>query len=491
MSETPSVAAGPPRPGAALHLVGVGGLGMSALAGLLRARGYRVTGSDEAVYPPASTLLERLGIEVRRGYRPEHVADADAVVIGNAVTRTNPEAVAAAARALPTYSMPGLLGTLVLAERRALVVAGTHGKTTSSAMLAWVLHRAGRRPGFLVGGAPIDFDVNYALGDGVDFVIEGDEYDSAFFDKRPKFLHYRPRSVILTAVEFDHADIYRDLEHVKAAFRDLVALVPPDAPLVVASDFPHAVEVGRSGRATPCFFGDAPGSRWRAHDVRDDGARTAFVVEADGRPLAAVRLQQLGAMNVRNALGVFALCTALGLDPEDIVVGLESFRGVRRRQEVVGESSGVTVIDDFAHHPTAIAGTLAAVRARYRTRRLIAVFEPRSNTSRRRIFQEAFAEALSDADAVVLSAVFEKPNDPLSPTERLSTAELVADLERHGVGARVLPSPDAIATHLVRSAHPGDVIVVMSNGAFGGLPHRLVDLLGDASRLGTASQPIP
>jgi UDP-N-acetylmuramate: L-alanyl-gamma-D-glutamyl-meso-diaminopimelate ligase len=490
MSESPNLAAGLPRAGAALHLVAVGGVGMSALAGLLRARGYRVTGSDTAVYSPASTLLERLGIEVRQGYRAEHLAGADAVVIGNAVTRTNPEAVAAAARGLPVYSMPGLVGML-LDGRRPLVVAGTHGKTTSSAMLAWVLHRAGRRPGFLVGGMPIDFEATFALGEGGDFVIEGDEYDSAFFDKRPKFLHYRPHGVVLTGIEFDHADIYRDLEHVKTAFRELVALLPPGAPLMVASDFPHGVEVARSGRATPCLFGEAAGGAWRARDVRDDGARITFVVEREGRRLGTVRLRLLGVINVRNALGVFAFSTALGLEPDEIVAGLESFRGVRRRQEVVGESSGVTVIDDFAHHPTAIAGTLAAVRARYRTRRLIAVFEPRSNTSRRRIFQQAFAEALAGADRVMLSAVFEKPNDPLSPSERLSTDELVADLGRRGTKARVLPSPEAIAAELVRAARPGDVIVVMSNGSFGGLPRRVANLLADATRSAAGSEPAP
>jgi UDP-N-acetylmuramate: L-alanyl-gamma-D-glutamyl-meso-diaminopimelate ligase len=488
MSESPNLVTGLPRPGAAVHLVAVGGVGMSALAGLLRARGYRVTGSDAAVYPPASTLLERLGIEVRQGYRSEHVAGADAVVIGNAVTRANPEAVAATARGLPVYSMPGLVGML-LGERRPLVVAGTHGKTTSSAMLAWVLHQAGRRPGFLVGGMPVDFDANFALGEGADFVIEGDEYDSAFFDKRAKFLHYRPHGLILTGIEFDHADIYRDLEHVKTAFRELVALLPPGAPFMAASDFPHGVEVARSARATPCLFGEAAGGTWRARDVRDDGARIAFVVEKEGRRIGAVRLRLLGVINVRNALGVFALSSALGLEPDEIVAGLESFRGVRRRQEVVDESSGVTIIDDFAHHPTAIAGTLAAVRARYGNRRLIAVFEPRSNTSRRRIFQQAFAEALGGADRVVLSAVFEKPNDPLSPAERLSTDELVADLEGRGTKAWVLPSPEAIAAELVHAARPGDVIVVMSNGAFGGLPRRLAGLLEEATRPGARSEP--
>jgi UDP-N-acetylmuramate: L-alanyl-gamma-D-glutamyl-meso-diaminopimelate ligase len=466
------------RPGQTIHLVAVGGVGMSALAGLLQAQGFRVTGSDEAIYPPASTLLEQLRIAVRHGYRPEHLDSADAVIIGNAVTRTNPEAAAALERGLPVFSMPEILGDLFLSQRRTLVVAGTHGKTTTTAMLAWVLQRAGRAPGFLVGGVPIDLGVSFAVGEGEDFVIEGDEYDSAFFDKRPKFIHYRPQAVLLNAVEFDHADIYKDLEHVKRAFADLVRLLPREAPLVVASEFPHAVEVARGATRDAILFGAGPGSAWRAVNVRDDGECTVFAVEAEGQPVATVRLQLPGDMNVRNALGVFVLCRSLGMAAREIVPGLESFRGVRRRQEHVGERRGVVVLDDFAHHPTAVAGTLAAVRARYRERRVIAVFEPRSNTSRRRVFQQAFADALACAPVVILSAVYEKPNDPLPPAERLSTDELVADLRSRGIAAAVLPSPDAIAQHLAATATRGDVVVIMSNGAFGGLPRRLLEMLG-------------
>jgi UDP-N-acetylmuramate: L-alanyl-gamma-D-glutamyl-meso-diaminopimelate ligase len=464
-------------PARSVHLVAVGGVGMSALAGLLQARGYRVTGSDEGIYPPASTLLEELGIEVRQGYRPEHVADADLVVVGNAVTRANPEAVAASQRGLPMRSMPQMLGELFLQDRISVVIAGTHGKTTTSAMLAWVLQQAGRSPGFLIGGASQDLTTNFAVGTGEHFVVEGDEYDSAYFDKRPKFLHYRPQALLLTAIEFDHADIYRDLDHVKSAFRQLVQLLPPGAPFAVAQEFPHAVEIASIGRAQPILFGLGPECAWRAVDVSDDGERTSFVVEADGRRAATVRLRVPGIINVRNALGVFVLARSLGLTDEEAVCGLESFRGVRRRQERVGEVREVVVIDDFAHHPTAVAGTLAAVRARYSNRRVIAVFEPRSNTSRRRIFQREFADALAGAPVVVLSAVYQKANDPLPPSERLSIDELVTDLRQRGIEAQVLPSADAIADHLGRAARAGDVVVVMSNGAFGGLPRRLLETL--------------
>jgi len=468
------------RAGLKVHLVAVGGVGMSALAGLLKARGCQVTGSDEALYPPASTLLDALGIDVRHGYRAEHLGDAELVVIGNAVTSKNVEAVAARERGLPMRSLPEMLGDMFLADRIAVVVAGTHGKTTTSAMLAWVLEQAGKSPGFLIGGAPMDLAANFALGQGEHFVVEGDEYDCAFFDKRPKFLHYRPRALVLTAIEFDHADIYRDLDHVKDAFRQLVELLPPEAPLVVASDYPHAVEVARAGRARPVFFGDGPESTWRATNVCDDGDRTSFVIEADGRAVVGVRLRVPGTINVSNALSVFALALGLGLSQDAIVRGLESFRGVRRRQECVGEMRGVTVFDDFAHHPTAVAGTIAAIRARKSGRRLIAVFEPRSNTSRRSVFQQEFADALAGAPVVILSAVYEKPNDPLPQSERLSTDDLVRDLTRRGVDARVLPSPGAIAEHLGVVARAGDVIVVMSNGGFGGLPTMLLEVLARA-----------
>src|SRR5437773_1433734 len=334
---------------------------MSAPAGLLREGGHTVTGSDENVYPPASTLLAELGIPVSPGYDPARLDGVELVVCGNAVTRTNAEAEAARVRGLRMTSMPAALEEMFLAGRSPLVIAGTHGKTTSTAMLAWVLARAGRDPGFLIGGVPRDLGRSFAVGSGRWFVIEGDEYDSAYFDKEPKFLHYRPAAVLLTAVEFDHADIYRDLDHVKSAFRKLLGIL---------------------------------------------------------RPAAA----------------------------------LAEFRGVRRRQEVVAEARGVTVIDDFAHHPTAIAGTLAALRARYPGRRLRAVFEPRSNTSRRRVFQEAFIDALAGADEAVLAAVYSKAADPIPPEERLLPERIIDALERRGVPSRLVDGVAAIRDYLVGSA---------------------------------------
>ena len=460
-----------------IHLIAVAGVGMTSLAGMLSRRGYEVSGSDQNVYPPASTLLERFGIAVRQGYAPRNLEPTpDLVIVGNAVSRTNPEVVALLERGLPYLSMAEALRRFFLAGKRSLVVAGTHGKTTSTSMLAWVLHEAGRDPGLMVGGEALDFGGNFRLGDGEEFVVEGDEYDTAFFDKEAKFLHYEPRGLIVTSIEFDHADIYRDVEHVTAAFVKLLKLVPPGDPVIASADFPRVGEaLERAGRDAE-GFGFSPSARWRAADVRDEDGRTRFRVQLDGRDDGEVALRSMGEMNVRNALGVFALCRRLGLSPEAIRPGLESFHGVRRRQEVLAESP-VVVIDDFAHHPTAIAGTLEAVRRRYPGRRLWAIFEPRSNTSRRRVFQEEFPRALAGADRVLLAQVFTKETDALPPDERLSVDEVVARLRAAGRDADALPTTDAILERLETEARDGDVVVFMSNGAFGGLPRRAAEAL--------------
>jgi UDP-N-acetylmuramate: L-alanyl-gamma-D-glutamyl-meso-diaminopimelate ligase len=462
-----------------VHLIAACGVGMSALAGLLRAAGHGVTGSDEHVYPPASTLLEELGIPVLPGWDPARLDGADLVVCGNAVRRTNPEAEAAVAAGLRVVSMPAALEEMFLAGRSPLVVAGTHGKTTSAAMLAWVLDRTGRDPGFLVGGVPRGLGRSFALGSGRWFVVEGDEYDSAYFDKEPKFLHYRPDMVLLNAVEFDHADIYRDLEHVKSAFRKLLAILPPDAPLVACGDFPHVRDVVAGARARVRYFGVGAGNEWRVTDLADDG-RTRFTVREGDRPVCSVALEPPGAINARNALGVLLVAVEAGLGWEEAAAALAEFRGVRRRQEVVGTARGVTVIDDFAHHPTAVAGTLAALRLRYPARRLRAVFEPRSNTSRRRVFQDDFIAALATADEAVLAAVFTKASDPIPPEERLAPEAIVDGLARRGVPARTVDGVAAIRDYLVGTARADDVIVIMSNGAFGGLPVLVAEALGAA-----------
>jgi UDP-N-acetylmuramate: L-alanyl-gamma-D-glutamyl-meso-diaminopimelate ligase len=462
-----------------VHLIAACGVGMSALAGLLRAAGHAVTGSDEQVYPPASTLLAELGIPVLPGWDPARLAGVDLVVCGNAVRRTNPEAEAAVAGGLRMVSMPAALEEMFLAGRSPLVVAGTHGKTTSAAMLASVLARTGRDPGFLVGGVPRELGRSFALGSGRWFVVEGDEYDSAYFDKEPKFLHYRPEVVLLNAVEFDHADIYRDLEHVKGAFRKLLALLRPDAPLVACGDFPHLRDVVAGTRARLRWFGLGADNGWRVTDLVDDG-RARFTVREGNRAVCKVAIEPPGAINARNALGVLLVAVETGLGWDEAAAALADFRGVRRRQEVVGTAGGVTVIDDFAHHPTAVAGTLAALRLRYPGRRLRAVFEPRSNTSRRRVFQDDFVAALATADEAVLAAVFTKASDPIPPEERLAPETIVDTLVARGVPARTVDGVDAIRDYLVSTARPGDVIVIMSNGAFGGLPALVAEAVGAA-----------
>jgi UDP-N-acetylmuramate: L-alanyl-gamma-D-glutamyl-meso-diaminopimelate ligase len=461
-----------------IHLIAVCGVAMSALAGMLKARGYAVSGSDENVYPPMSTALERLGITIREGYRPENLADRpDLVVVGNKVSRSNPEVQALLASGLPYVSLPEAVAELFIGPRRSVVVAGTHGKTTSTSMLAWVLEEAGWDPTVLVGGEALDFGGNYKLGAGEWFVIEGDEYDTAFFDKGPKFLHYRPQAVLLTAVEFDHADIYRDLEHVKDAFRQLVGLLAPGAPLVVAADFPHAIEVtaGHGGLTT---FGLESGADWRAERLRDDGAATVFDIAHRDRVVCTARIPQVGAINARNALGAFLMARALGLSQTQALAGLATCRGVARRQEVVGMFHDVLLIDDFAHHPTAVAGTLSAMRLRYACRRLWAVFEPRSNTSRRRIFQGEYVQAFSAADAVIVGGVFAKESDVVAGAELFSPDQLASDLQTRGTDARAIADVSRIAATLGNEVRPGDIVVLMSNGSFGGLREKLVAALG-------------
>jgi UDP-N-acetylmuramate: L-alanyl-gamma-D-glutamyl-meso-diaminopimelate ligase len=456
-----------------VHLIAISGVGMTSLAGMLKSRGFVVTGSDQNVYPPASTLLERLGIRARIGYRAENLEPPpDLVVVGNAVSRTNPEVGAMIERGLPYVSMPEAIRRFFLAGKRTLVVAGTHGKTTSTAMLAWVLAEAGRDPSLMLGGESLDFGANFRLGGGEHFVIEGDEYDTAFFDKGPKFLHYEPRGLILTAIEFDHADIYRDLDHVTSAFVSLLKIIPADAPVLVCGDFPRTEAAVSEASRDVERFALGSGAGWRAVDIRDDGRSTRFGVRHDGEREGEIELGVMGEMNVRNALGVYALCRRLGLAAAEIQPGLRSFRGVRRRQEVIA-ADPITVIDDFAHHPTAIAATLEAVRRRHPSRKIWAVFEPRSNTSRRRVFQQEFAQALGHADAAVVAPVFFKETDLLPQADRLSVDELIEALRAAGVEADTFTDDDAILRHLRHAARAGDVVVFMSNGAFGGLPHRL------------------
>jgi UDP-N-acetylmuramate: L-alanyl-gamma-D-glutamyl-meso-diaminopimelate ligase len=444
---------------------------------MLKAAGYEVTGSDENVYPPMSTQLERWGIEAMSGYRPENLdrARPDLVVVGNVVRAVNPEAAAMRERGLPHVSFPQALGERFIAPRHGVVVVGTHGKTTTSAMMAFVLHHAGRDPSFLVGGVTRDFESNFRLGAGPHFVVEGDEYDTAYFDKGPKFLHYRPRTAIFTSCEMDHADIYRDEAHYRSAFERFVALLPADGYLAACATWPGVVELSRRAAcAVETYSAERPAD-WEARELAfgADGAR--FVLTRGGRALGPVRMRLGGALNVENALGVAAAATRLGLSFEEIAAGLAAFRGGKRRQEVRGEAGGVTVIDDFAHHPTAVERTLAGLRGSYPGARLLVAFEPRSNTSRRSLHQAEYARSFHDASRVWL--LRPAPTDRVPDAERLDVDRLAREVAAGGVPAEACATVDAIVEGVRAAARPGDVVVAMSNGAFGGIWPRLLDAL--------------
>ncbi|PYT36810.1 MAG: UDP-N-acetylmuramate:L-alanyl-gamma-D-glutamyl-meso-diaminopimelate ligase [Acidobacteria bacterium] len=459
-----------------VHLVGICGTGMGSLAGLLADAGYEVRGSDEAVYPPMSTMLRDKGIRILEGYKAGNLDDRpELVVIGNIATKANPEAVAAGERGIPYLSMPQAIGRLFLEGRHSIVVAGTHGKTTTAGLMAWVLTSAGRDPSFLVGGVLKNFGRSYGLGKGADFVVEGDEYETAFFDKGPKFLHYRPQSTILTSVEYDHAEMYPDLLSVKEAFRRLVALVPPDGLLVYCADDPNVREVVQGARAALVPYGCGRGKGFRG-EVRVAGADgMEFEVSRDGVLFGVFRSPLTGQHNLRNMLGVIAVAHHRGIGAVAIGEGLKTFAGMKRRQDVRGVAAGVTVVDDFAHHPTAVRATLAATRDRYPGRRIWAVFEPRTNTTRRSVFQEEYARSFDDAGHIVVAAVDHPERAPEGG--RFSVEQLVADLRMRGKDADYIPAVPDIISHLVRETRRDDVVLVMSNGAFGGLHDQLLAAL--------------
>ncbi|MCP3979564.1 MAG: UDP-N-acetylmuramate:L-alanyl-gamma-D-glutamyl-meso-diaminopimelate ligase [bacterium] len=472
-----------------VHLIGIGGTGMTALAGLLHESGCRVTGSDGALYPPTSTLLETMGLEVREGFDPQNVdPHPDLIVVGNAIARGNPELEAVLDLDMEYTSMPRLLARRFLRTRHSIVVAGTHGKTTTASMLACVLDHAGRDPGFLIGGSPLNFELPYRVGSGPAFVIEGDEYDTAFFDKGPKFMHYRPDTALIGTVEFDHADIYRDLDQVKQAFKRLVLLVPGRGLIVRHEESSITREVTADALCRVEGYGSDAGI-WRADEIEETAEGTTFRVTRDGETLFSTRLVLSGMHNVRNALAVTAAAHEQGLSGDEIGAGLAAFRGVRRRLELRGVADDVRVFDDFAHHPTAIRETLTAVRRRFDGRDVWAVFEPRSWSMRRNIFQDRLPEAFEAADRTVVAGVYAA--DAIPDGERLDPERLVADVAGLGSRAVHLPDVEAILDHLREQVDPGAVVVVMSNGGFEGLHGRLLEALeGRAASRAQGSSPV-
>jgi UDP-N-acetylmuramate: L-alanyl-gamma-D-glutamyl-meso-diaminopimelate ligase len=467
-----------PPSGSHIHLIAICGVGMASLAGLLQARGYHVTGSDQNIYPPMSTYLAEIGINVLPGFHPDHLKPTpDLVVIGNAVSRNNPEADAVLSQNIRYISFPQALGQFLIGSRASLVVAGTHGKTTTTALAAWVFARAGWDPGFFIGGVPLNFGSGWRAGSGGYVVIEGDEYDTAFFDKGPKFLHYRPRNVILTSVEFDHADIYRDLDHVKSAFRKLIEIIPEDGLLVVCNDYPDAKEIGAAARCPRVSYGQTAESDWTAINIEFREGRTLFEPCYHGKSEGRLEVDVIGRHNVMNALAVYAMGRCLGIERQELLSGFQGFAGVKRRQEKRGEQRGVLVIDDFAHHPTAVRETIEAVKSAYRGHKVWAVFEPRSNTSKRSIFEHEFAEALAIADQVVLANVYQPEKVPES--ERLSVEKVARLINRRSTSprAQVIGGAAAIASQLADAAEPGDVVLVMSNGGFDSVHEKILQAL--------------
>ena len=451
---------------------------MATLAALLKSRGYQVQGSDQQVYPPMSDFLVAEGITTFSGYSADNItADIDLVVVGNAISRGNPELETVLERKLRYCSLPEAIRDHFLWGARSVVLSGTHGKTTTTSLTGWLLTHGGLDPSMLVGGIALNFGAqgsSYRVGKGRDFVIEGDEYDSAFFDKTAKFLKYLPDIAVINNIEFDHADIYADLEAVLTAFRRLVRLVPRNGLLLIGADSPHAKALVPTAVSPVETFGLDETATWRGSAIEHRDGLTRFDVHRDGTLFGRFESPLLGAHNVRNALAAIAVGTRVGITPQMLVAGLRQFKGIKRRLETVGVANGVTVLDDFAHHPTAVHETLAALRTGYPGRRVWAVFEPRSASSCRRIFQDDFAKAFGAADEVVFAAVF---RSSLPEKERLSAEQLVDDLSRQGRHARHIPEIDDIVSTIVRERRDGDVVVLMSNGGFGGIHGKLLRAL--------------
>jgi len=451
---------------------------MATLAALLKHKGFDVRGSDQDVYPPMSDFLEGEGITALAGYRAEHVTgDIDLVVVGNAISRGNVELEEVLDRKIRYCSLPEAIRDHFLWGARSIVIAGTHGKTTTTALAGWTLTDGGVDPSVLIGGIARNFGEqgsSYRVGAGRDFVLEGDEYDSAFFDKTAKFLKYLPDIAVVNNVEFDHADIYPNIDAVLLAFRRFVNLVPRKGLLLVGADSSNARSLTQAARSRVQTFGLGDDVEWQAHDLEAAGGVTRFGVRRNGSPFGLFDLPLVGAHNVRNALAAIAIATEVGLSPERIGPALKRFAGVKRRLEVVGTADEVTVYDDFAHHPTAVAETLAGMRAAEPKARIWAVFEPRSASSCRRVFQDDFAQAFAAADEIIIAPVF---RSTLAEADRLSVPQLVRDLKARGQSAREAESIDDIVGTIARERRAGDRIVVMSNGGFGGIHQKLLRAL--------------
>lgn len=464
-----------------IHILGTAGTLMGAFASFLKKNGVQVTGSDQNIYPPISDVLKKAGVEVFTPYSPENLdkAKPDLVIVGNVIRKVNPEMQAVVERGIEYMSLPSALENMILVDKHPIVVCGTHGKTTTTSMMSWILEQLGERPSFFVGGVLQNFPESFRVTDSKYMVLEGDEYDTAFFDKVPKFIHYAPKDVILTSVEYDHADIYPDMNALISAFDKLADLIPPTGYFVTCAEYEVPLRIAHRSRATVLTYGFGQGVDSRAENVEltPKGASFTWVTAKGGHQ--NIFLNATGNHNVLNALACLTLAQARGFDLDKTIAALETYQGVKRRQEVYGQAQGITLIDDFAHHPTAVRETIAAIRAKYPTSRIVACFEPRSATSRRRVFQQAYGESFDAADVVFISKPFEAaaaPGTPPNP-DVFSTDELLSDLVERGKRAKQLATTEPGIRDLSRELKSGDVVLVMSNGSFDGLLPRLLSVI--------------
>lgn len=459
-----------------IYFIAICGTGMTALAGMLKSRGFEVKGSDENVYPPMSTFLQQLGIPVYEGYHEDHLLGLpDLVVIGNAMSRGNPEVEAVLDRKIPYVSLPFALRELFIRGHYSCVIAGTHGKTTCSSLLAWILQNAGRDPGFFIGGIPENFGQGYKVGQGDVFVVEGDEYDSAFFDKGSKFLHYLPDLVILNNIEYDHADIFKNIDEIEIAFQRLIKLIPRNGFLISGWDDPVVQKLSRETFSKLVTFGLTESADWQARNISAEQSGYHFDVFHKNELFHRFETTLHGTHMVRNCLGVVAACHLLGLDAAEIQAGLHTFKNVRRRLQLLGAVDEITIYDDFAHHPTAVKATLSGLRRTFPNNRLWAIFEPRTASSRRKIFEQAFIDAFSDADNVILTPI--QRHKPLPESERLAIENVTQGLSEKAIPNWILSPNQDMLDFLQENLRKGDIVLFMSNGDFNQIPNKLITQL--------------
>lgn len=463
------------KKGSHIHLIGICGTAMASLAGLLKTRGFKVSGSDLNPYPPMSTQIESLGIQIMKGYSAKNLETTpDFCIIGNVISSNNEEAQEVVRKKVPFTSLAKAMGEAIIENRESIVVSGTHGKTTTTSLMAWVADQLGVEPGFLIGGIPKNFGQSFQNPKGNFFVIEGDEYDTAYFDKVPKFIHYRPKHVIFTSCEFDHADIYKDFAAVKSAFSELMKLIPENGTLLYWCGDENVAALARDCKAK-VLVGYGIGKGELQAEILSTGEITRFKAKFKGQSLGEFETVLGGEYNVLNALAVIGISSSLGWDINKVKAAISSFKGVKRRQELLGEPNGITVIEDFAHHPTAVRETLKGLRAKYQKRKIWAVFEPRSATSRRKVFQKDYAKAFGDADEVCLNEPFDQSK--IQEEDRFSSKDLVADLNQAKVSSTLFSGSDQIVDFLSGRAKTGDVVVLMSNGGFDGIYQKLLAAL--------------